>query len=319
MDHIPSAREAEDIEIMPERTGLCSWDADDFLLYEPSYDKGVGKRDEIMLSVIQEWLFLGVLEQFSEIFELPIDLSHSKMVDESGIEQRTSQNLPPFFGRLAIKYGSGDVSVGSSSMPAEDLMLSEPSSGPLEATSRLESAAACFEASTSFLNDLWEWARRFPRIRIEHADVRCCYAFVEALSDWVDRFLTNGKRSSWNPNRSHGPVLKPNFSETLINSGWCPSRFGRSASLSESAVYRLSLLPGCDTPSHANNTSSRCEYVLCRVLPQMPFHETSACAGICECRKLEGPENQLVEPMNTGSFPVLRYNMENARPQLAEL
>jgi hypothetical protein len=61
------------------------------------------------------------------------------------------------------------------------------------------------------------------------------------------------------------------------------------------------------------------EYVLRMVLPQMPFHETSTHAGMCECRKLEGPETQLAEPMNTGSFPVLRYNMENARPQLAEL
>lgn len=51
----------------------------------------------------------------------------------------------------------------------------------------------------------------------------------------------------------------------------------------------------------------------------MPFHETSTRAGIYEYRKLEGPENQLVEPMNTGSFPVLRYNMDNTRPQLAEL
>ena len=135
----------------------------------------------------------------------------------------------------------------------------------------------------------------------------------------MDRFLANGKTSLWNPNRSHGPVLKPIFSETLINSGWCPSRFGHSASLSESTVYRPSLLPSYDTPSHENYTSSRCEYVLRRVPRQMPFHETSTRAGICECRKLKGPENQLVEPMNTRSFPVLRYNMENARPQLAEL
>jgi hypothetical protein len=63
----------------------------------------------------------------------------------------------------------------------------------------------------------------------------------------VDRFLANGKTSLWNPNRSHGPLLKPIFSETLINSGWCPSRFGHSASLSESTVCCLSLLPSYDT------------------------------------------------------------------------
>src|SRR5271170_8126614 len=144
---------------------------DDFLSYELDYDKGMDEREEIMLSVIQKWLFFGVLEQFGEIFELPIDLDHFEMVDESDVERLTSQNLPSFFDRLAIKYGSGDVSVGSSSMPAGDLMLSEPSSGPLGATSRLESAAACVEISTGFLNDLWEWARRFPRIRTKHADV----------------------------------------------------------------------------------------------------------------------------------------------------
>lgn len=88
-----------------------------------------------MLSAIQEWLFFGMLEQFGEIFELPIDLDHFKMVDESGVERLTSQNLPSFFDRLAIKYGSGDVSVGSSAVPAGDLMLFEPSSGPLGATS----------------------------------------------------------------------------------------------------------------------------------------------------------------------------------------
>jgi hypothetical protein len=60
---------------------------DDFLSYELDYDKGVDEREEIMLSVIQKWLFLGVLEQFSEIFELPIDLDHPKMVDGSGIER----------------------------------------------------------------------------------------------------------------------------------------------------------------------------------------------------------------------------------------
>jgi hypothetical protein len=115
----------------------------------------------------------------------------------------------------------------------------------------------------------------------------------------------------------HAPLLKPILSETLINSGWCPSRFGHSVSLGESTVYRLSLLPSYDTRSHANCTSSWCEYVRRRrVLPQMPFHETSTCAGISECRKLEVPENQLVEVMHTGSFPVLRYNMENARSQL---
>lgn len=63
----------------------------------------------------------------------------------------------------------------------------------------------------------------------------------------MDRFLANGKTSLWNPNRSHGPLLKPIFSETLINSGWCPSRFGHSASLSESTVCRLSLLPSYGT------------------------------------------------------------------------
>ena len=52
---------------------------DDFLSYELDYGKGVDEREEIMLSVIQEWLFFGVLEQFGEIFELPIDLDHFKM------------------------------------------------------------------------------------------------------------------------------------------------------------------------------------------------------------------------------------------------
>src|SRR2546421_12953699 len=98
-------------------------------------------------------------------------------------------------------------------MPAGDLMLSEPSSGPMGATSRLESAAACVETSTGFLNDLWEWTQRFPRIRIERADVLCCCVFTQAFSDRVDRFLANGKTSLWNPNQSHGPVLKPISSE----------------------------------------------------------------------------------------------------------
>src|SRR4051794_3176425 len=227
MDHIPGARDTEGIEIMPERIGLRSWDHGpfetflermgfteaDFLSYEPDYDKDVDEREEIMLSVIQEWLFFGVLEQFGEIFELPIDLDHFKIIDESGIERLTTQNLPSFFDRLAIKYGSGDVSAGSSSMSAGDLMLSEPSSGPLGATSRLESAAACVDASTGFLNDLWERARRFPRVRIEYADVLCYYVLIEVFSDWVDRFLANGKRALWNPNRLHAPVLKPILSE----------------------------------------------------------------------------------------------------------
>ena len=45
----------------------------------------------------------------------------------------------------------------------------------------------------------------------------------------------------------------------------------------------------------------------------------STCAGIIGCMKLEVPENQLAEAMNTESFPVSGDNMENARPQLAEL
>jgi hypothetical protein len=96
---------------------------DDFLSYEPGYDKGIDEREEIMLSIVQEWLFFGVLEQFGDIFELPIDLDYFKRVGESVIERLTTQNLPSFFDRLAIKYDSGDVSVGSSSMPAGDLML----------------------------------------------------------------------------------------------------------------------------------------------------------------------------------------------------
>jgi len=142
---------------------------DDFLSYELDCDKGVDECEEIVLGVIQEWLFFGVLEQFGEIF------------DESGIERLSSQNLPSFFDRLVIKYDSGDVSVGSPSMPAADLMLSELSSGPLGGASHLESAAACVETSTGFLNDLWKRARRFPRIQIEHADVLRCRAFVEAF------------------------------------------------------------------------------------------------------------------------------------------
>src|SRR2546423_12172498 len=108
------------------------------------------------------------------------------MADESGAGRLTLQNLPSFFDRLAIKYGSGDVFWRKFIMPAGDLMLSEPSSGPMGATIRLESAAACVETSTGFLNDLWEWARRFPRIRIERADVLCCCVFTQAFSDRVD-------------------------------------------------------------------------------------------------------------------------------------
>ena len=67
---------------------------DDFLSYEPDYDKGVDEREEITLSIIREWLFFGVLEQFGEIFGLPIDLDYIKMVDESGIERLAPQNLP---------------------------------------------------------------------------------------------------------------------------------------------------------------------------------------------------------------------------------
>ena len=49
---------------------------DDFLSYELDYDKDVDGREEIMLGMTQEWLFFGVLKQFGEIFELPIDLDH---------------------------------------------------------------------------------------------------------------------------------------------------------------------------------------------------------------------------------------------------
>jgi hypothetical protein len=79
MDHIPGARDTEDIEITPERIGLCSWEVWDLrrttLSYELDYGKGVDEREEIVLGIVQEWLFFGVLEQFGEIF------------DESGIER----------------------------------------------------------------------------------------------------------------------------------------------------------------------------------------------------------------------------------------
>ena len=54
----------------------CMSAEDDFLSYELDYDKGVDGHEEIMLSIIQEWLFRGALEQIGEIFELPIDLDH---------------------------------------------------------------------------------------------------------------------------------------------------------------------------------------------------------------------------------------------------
>ena len=88
------------------------------------------------------------LGQFGDIFELPIDLDRFKMGGESGNDRLTTQNLPSFFDCLAIKYDSGDVSAGTSSMLAGDFMLSKPSSGPLVATSRLGSAAACVETSS---------------------------------------------------------------------------------------------------------------------------------------------------------------------------
>ena len=41
-----------------ERMGSAE---DDFPSYEPGHDKGVDEREEIMLSITQEWLFSGAL------------------------------------------------------------------------------------------------------------------------------------------------------------------------------------------------------------------------------------------------------------------
>ena len=103
---------------------------DDLLSYEPDYDKGVDEREEIMLSVTQESLFDDVLEQFGKIFGLPIDLGHFKMVDETGIERLTTQNLPHSSIVLQSNMVKGMYLLAVHQCRRGGLMLSEPSSGP---------------------------------------------------------------------------------------------------------------------------------------------------------------------------------------------
>ena len=98
---------------------------DDFLSYELNYDKGVDEREEIMLGVIQNGSSSAYLSNLARSLSFLLISTTLRWLTRVALSDLLCKNLPSFF---AIKYGSGDVSVGSPSILAGDLMLSEPSS-----------------------------------------------------------------------------------------------------------------------------------------------------------------------------------------------
>lgn len=274
----------------------------------------------LMVSIIQEWLFFGLLHEFGEILGLPPDLN--AFIVAAGAERRyprlTLSPLPAFLRDLVLHRARAQLGFTDETLAATQgsvpLTLVAAFSLVQEDAAELDRErkrlCACLSRASAFLFNLLEacpevaegmpgqsTARRLNVILF----ISC---FIKALIQ-IARCVLEKLGQDILP----GPWLGNLFQAHMARAGWCPSQVESILYLDSSELFAACTMPSFDHRSH-----SKCSDIKCLEPAGPPTVHVSSCDG--HCPLVEAGERWLNEILARDSFPVLQCRVTGDKTQL---
>lgn len=283
MDHLPIPVHLKDLKLQVPHLNLVSYDGQSF----PEFLQRLGytgtdilamlhDTDKVRMaeSILQEWLYFGILHSVSEITHIPIDLNQFIHVNENGSRTVVSQHWLDVFAALSEK---------------ETPFTEEQHSKLL---GRLNYASDVLGAV----------ARGWPQwhLHLTPAIIFSICILVETVSEAL-RLLSNFRTPISTSYMSLMPGLY--FENAMRESGWCVASVQGVLHGNVSVGYFASLLSSYSDQPHPDCTDIKCHKVYVEVGDMPRQHAEQDCQD--QCDEVAVDQLALSTILDKGSFPAV--------------
>ncbi|KAK3683010.1 hypothetical protein B0T22DRAFT_387283 [Podospora appendiculata] len=242
-----------------------------------------GERVRTAESILQEWLYFGLLDHFSDVSGIPIDLERFVDIDEKGIQTVTSQHWPEFFALIAAK----------------ELPFTEEQHEKLE-----EALNYVVQVLAWVVNnfDEWYYSHLTPSVLLS------IFILVESLYEAL-RLLSG--RNTHISTRHMSPSLGKFFEKQMRDNGWCMASIQGVLHGNASVAYFASLLPSVNPEPHPTCTDEKCFQAHLQVGDFTVQHAGSYCPGAELCCDVVVKDEDLISTLDAGSFPAIQLRVSD--------
>lgn len=262
------------------------------------------RRKEWVESFFQEWLWFGVMDEFTKACDIDLDLNvfivdnpsdSGRLINTTAlISQGTRKSPRPGFGSTSGVTVGFNLARGM--FPEYAPFTAAATRGPQglkKPTGRRLKLAEALESGLRVLRAIERWSSPLLRYEIILSVDILCDSIARIMRDRFGEYIASRSATS-----------SQTFEDVMIARNWCPSRITPVLTqASVSSNYIASLLPSYEPESHRGCRPRKCLKRTSTLEGIPPLHRDT-CLG--DCSDVSTEESQTIKTWKNGGIPGFR-------------